>query len=167
MRLISALICATLSTGVAAQMPGVPRPPAPAPRTESNPEVRETLQRAIVIGCLRDDRLKFSPDVGTNRAVATLGARDLKIEGPKELIRRLKLEHNDHEDELTGVIIIPPADTRDRVIETRRVGPKTTVTTTGRQRSTEAYEPVEQPRTLRFKVESLKHVSDRCSVATR
>jgi hypothetical protein len=147
-------------TAAAAQGPVFPRPQEPA-----KPRLRDTEHAIVVEGCVRGNRLKIhGPGASRNVAVEAIGASEFILEGPKELLQRLRSEHDNHQDEITGIAIIPVSRTDEVDVKTRKLGDKTRVTmgvTTGDPdvgRSS-AFKPV------RLKVESLAHLADKCSIA--
>jgi hypothetical protein len=150
------VVVAAIVSGVAAQGPVLP--PAKTPPTKS--PVRQTERPAIVEGCLRGNRLKIDrrlPNVTTD----FLGASEFVLEGPKELLQQIRREHDDHQDEITGIVIIPASRTDDTEVQTTQVGKRTRITIGSRQ--AKGTDPPEL-RPLRLKVQSLRHIADKCTI---
>ena len=161
MRLLLAVAaCASLVTCLAAQGPVVPKSPTPPTKAS---DARETTHLVTVRGCIRGNRLKADPEAAKG-IVDVLDARDFSLEGPKELMRQVKAEHDEHYDEITGIVVLPPRNDRDVVTSTKKVGPKSTVVVTGKKGETMDVDSQPQPRnqTLKLKVQQLTHLDNRC-----
>ena len=137
---------------------------------------RPSEQSAIVEGCLSKKQLK--PDLTaltTRRVFEALEIKELVLEGPKGVMDLLQKEHDGHQDEITGVIIVPAG--RDTKVQGGAIGPRTRVTgvtsadpdprsTSPRGRvATPSNDLIESQQWLRMKVTSLRHISDKCHVA--
>ena len=159
--LTAVAVCTSLVACLSAQGPAVPK--SPAPPTQS-PAVREATHLVTVRGCIRGDRLKIDPDSFKN-ILSVLNVKDFALEGPKELMRQLKSEHDNHEDEISGIVVVPPQKDRDVVTSTKKVGPKTSVSVSGKGRNEDIdSQPEVKAQTLRLKVQELRHVSSRCGL---
>ena len=112
-------------------------------------------------GCLRGSRLKIDR-TAANAAVDSLGASEFVMEGAKELLQQLRREHDGHQDEITGVAILPPSQTGQRDTETTPLGKKTRITIGAR--SPGGDERLDRFRPVRLKVQSLRHIDDQCSI---
>ena len=137
-----------------------PFPPPKTPPTKS--VVRDSQFPVVVAGCLRGTRLKIDR-TASNAAADSLGASEFVMEGPKELLQQIRKEHDGHQDEITGIAIIPASQTDERNTETKQLGKKTRITVGARSGGDDAaggFRPV------RLKVQSLRHIDDKCSIAS-
>jgi len=145
---------------------------AQTPLTLSQP----SEQPAVVEGCLSRKQLK--PDltvINTRRVFEALEIKELVLEGPKGVRDLLQKEHNGHQDEITGSIIVPAG--KDKKVQGGAIGPRTRVTaitnadpdprsSSPRGRvATPSTDAIESQQWLRMKVTSLRHISDKCNVA--
>jgi hypothetical protein len=159
--LFAAAACTSLVTCLAAQGPVVPK--SPTPPTEAS-DTRETTHLVTVRGCIRGNRLKIDPEASA-RAIDVLGARDYSLEGPKELMRQVKAEHDKHYEEITGIVVLPARKDLNVVTSTKKVGPKTNVIITGKGKEEDIDTPPEpKNQTLKLKVQQLVHVDNRCTL---
>lgn len=158
---LAAAACTSLVTCLAAQGPVVPR--SPAPPTEAS-DTRETTHLVTVRGCIRGNRLK--PDFTfAGNTIGVLAAKDFALEGPKELLRWIKADHDDHYDEITGIVVLPARKDRNVVTPGKKVGPKTSVIITGKGEQEDLDTPPEpRNQTLKLKVQQLAHVDNRCTI---
>ena len=154
---LSFAACAALPVVLAAaQLPGpVPREKEPPSQQTRMHEKRLSL---IVNGCIRGKRLVLSNTDGT---ADLLTADELLLDGPKELMLQRRREHENHDDELTGVAVLKPSpdgsSTTD--IESKPLGKKGRITL-GVRESDGLVGNVRQP--VRFRVTSLRHIHDGC-----
>ena len=156
-RALSLAAALLLSPALVAQGPIVPPPKSPPKKpTMTNEEF------AIVVkGCVRGKRLKIEPET-QNLTVRFLDASEFVLEGSKELMRRLEREHDGHEDEITGVAIVPAQEkSDDGHPQTKQVG-KTRITVSG---GSSVNHTGKEFKPVRLKVESLTHLSDKCGFA--
>jgi hypothetical protein len=145
-----------------------PRPVPTQPPPQFDP--RGTEQIVTVEGCLYGNRLKPDPlNLNTRRIFELLDARELRLDGPKELTQDIEKAHWGHQDEITGAVLVP--GDRDVSVGSTRVGTGTRVSggTSGPGRdpvgTTPARNPIpESQRWLVIKVTSLRHLADKCSV---
>jgi hypothetical protein len=97
----------------------------------------------------------------SNAVADSLDASEFVLEGPKELVLQIRREHDGHQDEITGIAILPAARPDEGRTETKQLGRKTRITvgtrTTVGQRAL--------PRPVRLKVTALRHLADQCSLA--
>jgi len=160
-RILVLVACVTLIAAVRAQKPITPpdsKPPA-APGT-----LRETKRPLTVQGCVFGSRLKVGGPEAINGAASGL-ADEFVLEGPKELMRQLKANHDGHEEQITGIVTIPPLDERDTLSSTKRVGSKTTITAHGSQEPQDNHGKgdISHPRPpLHLKVEEVRHIENKC-----
>jgi hypothetical protein len=136
-----------------------PFPPPQTPPAKS--ALRDSQYPVVVAGCLRGSRLKIDR-TASNAVVDSLGASEFVLEGPKELLQQMRREHDGHQDEITGIAILPASRTDDRNTETKQLGEKTRITVgarSGRDERADGFRPV------RLKVQSLRHLDDKCSIA--
>jgi hypothetical protein len=156
-RILVLVACVTLVAAARAQKPITPpdsRPPDPSGT------LREVRRPLTVQGCVFDTRLKVGGDEAINAAASAL-ANEFVLEGPKELMRQLKADHNGHEEIISGIVTIPALDDRDTLSSSKRVG-KTTITAHGSQ-AVHGGGKAEKPRPpLHLKVEEVRHVETKC-----
>jgi len=166
-RALSALIvCVGFVAAARAQGPVVPPSPTPPQPATTTREAKVPL---TVQGCVYDTRLKFDPSLGINQPAMTLSGpdREFVLEGTKELMRQLKTYHDGHEEQISGILTIPPMDDRDTLTSTKRAGPKTTITGTASQTKPDEKKLHNEKakRLLRLKIEEVRHVADKCPYA--
>jgi len=170
------VVCLGFVATTGAQFPPITPPKTTAPDPSSS--TRETKRPLTVQGCLYGDRLEYDPALGINRPASTLiGDTDAAggsnrgelgvfvLEGPKELLRQLKTYHNGHEEQISGMVTIPPHDNEDTLTTTKRLGPKTTMVASGSQPHKEDDKKPDGKRNamLRLKVEEVVHVGEHCT----
>ena len=146
-----------------------------APQTQFDPNQNE--QSVIVEGCLNGKRFRPDMTLATMRLLfQELGVSELRLEGQPGLIKAIEKEHRWHQDQISGIVVLPTD--RDVRARSARVGKRTTVTTTqSADRDPRTSSGVGHPsvgkgdtasNTLpnqswaRMKVTSLKHVYDTC-----
>src|SRR5262245_32144683 len=159
---LTSLGVAGLISLVTAQSPLPPPPKSPSDRSP----MRDTERQVVLEGCLYDNRLKVATaDLTNDLIAATLGTGQFVLEGPKETLRQLKSTHDGHQDEITGIVVIPYSRTEQTEIVTKEVGKKTKITAGTKSPSTESLEPSTKPKPkpVRFKFVSIRHLSDKCS----
>jgi hypothetical protein len=157
-RILVLVACATLVATARAQKPPLTPPDAKPPAAPGT--VRETTRPLTVQGCVFDTRLKVGGSEAINAAALEL-ANEFVLEGPKELMRQLKADHNGHEEIISGIVTIPALDDRDTLSSSKRVG-KTTITAHGSQ-AVHGGGKAEKPRPpLHLKVEEVRHVETKC-----
>jgi hypothetical protein len=141
---------------------------------------QDTEQAVTIEGCLSGNRLR--PEKGSLTTAMVTGAlniRELRLEGPKELLK----QHDDHQDEFSGVVYVP-ADKNVKV-QTKQAGKRTRITGTStvgdtdprraggtgrvadRKTASDSQDELEIRKWLRMKVTSVKHVSDKCSATAQ
>jgi hypothetical protein len=153
---LSFIVFAGIVSQLTAQRP--PLPPAKTPPTKS--AIRDSQYPLVVAGCLRGSRLKIDRTV-SNAVADSLDASEFVLEGPKELLLQMRREHDGHQDEITGIAILPAGRTDEGRTETKQLGKKTRITVGTRTTVGERT----QPRPVRLKVKSLRHLADKCSIA--
>ena len=137
--------------------------PFPLPKTPpAKSVVRDSQFPVVVVGCLRGTRLKIDR-TASNAVVDSLGASEFVMEGSKELLQQIRREHDGHQDEITGIAIIPASQTDERNTETKQLGKKTRITVGARAGGDER---AGGSRPVRLKVQSLRHIDDKCSIAS-
>jgi hypothetical protein len=160
--LISGAACATLPAAVAAmQLPGqIPREKEPPSQQTRMQEKRLAL---TVYGCVRGKRLVLSSMSAREGVIDLLNANELLLEGPKELLTQIRREHENHDDELSGIAIVPPSPDGSSTSEgqTKELGKKARITM-GVRESSGPTGNVRRP--IRFKVEAVRHLHDACTV---
>jgi hypothetical protein len=138
-------------------VPPSPKPPQPASTT------KETKVPLTVQGCVFDKRLKLGPAGINGPAFDLVGDDEIVLEGTKELMQQLKKYHDGHEEQISGILTIPPNDNRDALGATKRVGPKTTITGNTSQRpKPDEKKPDKGKQFLHLKIEEVRHVQDKC-----
>ena len=156
--LLSIAACAAVPlAGAAVQLPG------PIPREKEPPSQQTRMQEKrlplTVNGCIRGKRLVLSAMSAHNGIIDLLNANDLLLEGPKELLTQLRREHENHDDEFTGIAIVPPSPDGSSTSEgqTKELGKRARVTLGVRESSGPTGNV---RRTVRFRVEAVRHLSD-------
>ena len=125
--------------------------------------MRERQVAVTVEGCIRDRRLKIAQDsVSSSFSVKALEVTEFTLDGPKELLQQLKSGHNDHQDLVTGITIVPDTRTDDDLTTTIEVGKKTRINA-GSSNNTESNPVAARSKILNLRVTSIKHLADRCS----
>jgi hypothetical protein len=154
--------CATLPVALAGgQLPG------PVPREKEPPSQQTRMQEQrlplAVYGCIRGKRFVLSSMSDREGIISLLNANELQLEGPKELLTQLRREHENHDDELTGIAIVPPSPDGSSTSEgqTKELGKKARVTLGVRESSGPTGNV---RRTVRFRVEAVRHLQDACTV---
>ena len=159
--LLSCAACALLPIAPAAtQLPGpVPREKEPPSQTT---RMREKQLPLTVSGCIRGRRLLLSSVFRGDGVADLLNTDQLLLEGSKDLMQQLRKEHEGHDDELTGVAILPPSPDGSTTtdVETKPLGKKGRLTM-GVRESSGLQGEVRQA--VRFKVTSVQHMHDGCS----
>jgi hypothetical protein len=160
-RLLAGVVVSVgFAAAAAAQGPAVPpspKPPQPATTT------REAKVPITVQGCVFDRRLKLGPSGINGAGAALVGDDEIVLEGTKELMKQLKKYHDGHEEQISGILTIPPNDNRDALGTTKRVGSKTAVTAGGSQEpKPDEKKPDKGKQFLRLKIEEVRHVQDKC-----
>ena len=152
--------CAALPVALAAaQLPG-PRQDEPLARQT----MRGTRVPVTVSGCLRRGSLQLA-DWPFKDTLANVFDTDVVIlDGPKDVLRQLRTEHNLHQDEVTGIAIVQasPDGRTTTGVQTKDTG-KGTITAGVRESSGVAAEALLKTVTLRLA--SFRHVDDKCSIA--
>ena len=137
-------------------------PPLDRPPVQFSPAPSEV--NMVVEGCLEGNRLRLiEPSVIVN----TLDVRDFILEGTDKVFKPLRDEHRGHQDEVTGVLLIP-AD-RDVTVKGKRYGrTRVASASTGPGKDPVGITTAEtnsqtQP-WLRMKVTSFRHLASTCSI---
>jgi len=159
---LSFAACAALPLALsAAQLPG------PIPREKDPPSQQTRMQEkrlaVTVYGCIRGKRLVLSSMSEREGLISLLNANELQLEGPKELLTQLRREHENHDDELRGIAIVPPSPDGSSTSEgeTKELGKKARITLGVRESSGPTGNV---RRTVRFRVEGVRHLQDACTV---
>jgi hypothetical protein len=156
------LVVCSLAASLSAQGPIVPPPKTPP----VNSQMRDREVVVTVEGCVRGNRLKLGiRGEPVAPAVRLLNASEFSLEGPKELLRQLQKDHDGHQDEITGIAVVPAAREDDGYIETKEVGKRTRIVAGTSSTKTSETSPMSSTsRIVRLKVQSLTHLANRCSV---
>ena len=145
---------------VAAQSPLPPPPKSPSDRSP----LRDTERKVVLEGCLYGNRVKVAYGTAANDVlIDALDTKEFVLEGPKETLRQLKSAHDGHQDEFTGIVVIPYSRTGQTDVATKELGKKTRVTAGTKSQSTDTLDPEPKHKPVRFKFVSLRHLSDKCS----
>jgi hypothetical protein len=145
------------SSLLAAQGPvnAPPGPPRPAAASTGKPD-----QYAVTVkGCIDKRRLAVSDAEAERLPFPGLRATEFTLNGSSDVLRLIR-EHNGHDDEIAGVVSVPPP--RRPVIpsvDAKKLEPLS-VGVGGR----ESIRVDEAPRALALKVESLTHVRNACAL---
>jgi hypothetical protein len=156
---LSVLVAVLVADAIHAQKPVTPPPQTPIPERTTREKSRDVS--VLVRGCIRGKHLQVS-DLHTRDSVfEALRVTEFILQGPKELLRQIKDQHEGHTDQIEGTAIVPPAITGASTAVTTKEFGKTRVTLAGREEG-KAY--VEEPRKpLTLKVTSLTHLSEGCA----
>jgi hypothetical protein len=155
---LTVVVLAGVVAQLAAQGPIVPPPKSPPVKGQ----LRDAEMSLTIEGCIRGRVLKPDMDSPTNRVTLDLiHASQFDLEGTKELLGQLKQFHNDHQDEITGIAVIPSSEPVDGEVKSKQIGKRTRIT--GGAGSTGGNEP-RTFRSIKLKVTSLKHLADKCSI---
>lgn len=161
-RLFALVTAAVLSGGAAQQPAPTPSPAAPGPPSKTTPQVVSVT----LTGCLNGSRFEATPGRLNDVQTAPLGVTEFTLQGPREVLQALKRDHNGHEETITGVVIIPPQPA-DATIDTGTAR-RGKAPAGGARRDPqgdavrEASGDVQVP--VRIRVQSARHVADRCVV---
>jgi hypothetical protein len=114
-----------------------------------------------VKGCVVGSHFKPARDSLLDLPATVTQATEWILEGKKELLRRLRGDHDGHYEEVTGIIKVPelPDGTEARV-RSKDFGGKTRVTI-GQSESSGYIKASPQP--IRIRVESFRHLEENCS----
>ena len=160
--LLSCAACALLPVALAAsQFPGQIPPRDKEPPSQQTRMQEKRLPMAVY-GCIRGKRLILSSMSGREGIIDLLNANELQLEGPKELLTQLRREHENHDDQLIGIAIVPPSPDGASTSEgqTKELGKKARVTMGVRESSGPTGNV---RRAVRFKVEAVRHLHDGCT----
>ena len=155
---LSVLVVVAILSPLRAQKPIVPPPETPIP--DGNSRGKSKQIELLVTGCIRGRRLQVS-DLHTRDSVFdSLRVSEFILEGPRELLRQIKDYHDGHNDQIEGIVTVPPPITGgSSTVTTKKFG-KARVTLGGREEG-KAY--VEEPtKPLTLKVASLTHLNGKC-----
>src|SRR5262245_16984243 len=144
-----------MASSALAQKPIEPPPQRPTPQASTSGKPN---QYAMTLkGCVSDKRLTLSEADAAKLPFEMLRATEFTLTGSPEAIRQLR-EHIGHDDEIAGVVSVPP-ERRPVVpsVDAKKLGPFS-VGVGGR----ESIRVDEAPRVLTLKVESVTHLRDSC-----
>jgi hypothetical protein len=163
--LLAFVACAGLPMALAAaQLPG------PVPREKDPPSQQarayERQLSLTVFGCVRGRRLLLGSRSFDDGTAKLLNANELTLEGSRDLMQLLRREHDNHDDELIGVAILPasPDGSSTTSVESKPVGEGGRITL-GVRESNGVAGTVRMP--VRFKVTGVRHVHEQCARADR
>jgi hypothetical protein len=154
---LSSIACVGVVSQLAAQGPF---PPPKTPPAKS--AIRDTQHALVVEGCLRGSRLKIDR-TKANVIPDALGASEFVLEGAKELLQQIRREHDGHQDEITGVAIVPASRTENLGTAAKQIGTKTRITV-GTRSGRDDRERAGGFGPVRLKVDSLRHIHDKCTI---
>ena len=156
---LSFAACAVLPLALsAAQLPGsVPREKDPPARRA----MRETRVPVTVLGCLRRGSLHLTNWPYKNDLAYVFNTDVVILDGSKDVMRLLRDEHNLHQDEITGIAIVPasPDGSTTTDVDTKALGGGSV--TTGVRESSGVAGNVTT--TVRLRVSSFRHLHDKCA----
>jgi hypothetical protein len=116
-----------------------------------------------ITGCVHGSRLKLSRNTTPDTVTSVVHASEYVLGGQKEILTRLKKDHDSHLEEITGTLKIPPTlEQPDVHVRTTNVGEKTRVTM-GTRQSTGSDPTAPLPVLPTLLVESSRHISDKCA----
>jgi hypothetical protein len=116
-----------------------------------------------IAGCVHGSRLKLSRNTTPDTVTSVVRASEYVLGGQKELLTRLKKDHNGHLEEITGTLKIPPTlEQPDVHVRTTNVGEKTRVTM-GTRQSAGSDPTAPLPVLPTLLVDSSRHLSDKCA----
>src|SRR3954466_13000433 len=95
-----------LSLTVYAQQRG-PTPPPKEPPANQPSQVRSQQVRVTVEGCLSGKHLLPSLSVSPSIDERLLNASEFILEGPPDLMRQLRSDHDNHLERISGVATVP------------------------------------------------------------
>jgi hypothetical protein len=155
MNLMISTLLWVLAAGAAAHVTPPQRDVAPAKDEEF----------VTIAGCVQGRRLKPAMATSPDLITVTLHASEYTLDGHKEILNRLKKDHDNHFEEITGVLkITQSAGEPDVRVRTKDVGKKTRITIGNRQgTSSEAAAAAPSAVPPRIVVLSFKHVADKCA----
>ena len=159
----SAVVALSLTLAAQGLPPTQGFPPQGGPLTHKPPTDQTGSpkdQRITLQGCIRGGR--FEPDHGgrVNIPAQLLAQLDdssaIVLIGKRELLQRIRSDHERHRDEITGVLVIPPKPAGVRQVDIKTVQAGKTRVTTGTR-----YEAGDIPGApLQIRVESVTHLPD-------
>jgi hypothetical protein len=139
-----------------------PQPPqAPGERPKSDIAVPKGEDAITISGCVHGSHFKPSRESVNDVPTALLKVSEYVLDGKRELLQRLKTDHDGHYEEVTGVAKIPPDFQHPQTqVRSKDVG-KTRITIGTRQET--AYLP-SPDKPVRIIVDSFRHINDHCAV---
>jgi hypothetical protein len=135
-------------------------PPQDLPPTKST--MKDTERAIVVEGCIRGDRLKIDRDV-SSLTVRLLDVTEFVLQGPKETLQRVKTDHDGHQDEISGIVVVPAGQPEKEVV-TKEIGKRTRVTAGASTSTSDPGQPVSGFKPMRLKLGTLRHLSNKCSI---
>jgi hypothetical protein len=159
MRTVPLAVAIILTLGpLAAQQPIVPPPQQPIP--EPRARGRSTQHKIAVRGCVQNGRLKIADSVSRDLPFEILNISDFILEGPKELLRQIREQHNGHYDEIEGIATVPPPpQEEDAAVVSSKKGP---VRMTAGRRDEKSSGVRNTPQSITLRVASLTHLNEGC-----
>lgn len=168
MRIPVTLLFVAASVAVAGAQRPLPKPPtANVPQQRSG--VRPQEVDVTLTGCLNGRRLRLSPGAVNDTQIGVLRATEFLLEGPRDLMQMLASDHDGHEEEITGVAIIPPAPSNATVAtKTAKRGKVTAVAglrDSGGGIGGDSAIVGDTNLPVRVKVQRVTHMQEHCAVA--
>ncbi len=148
---IAALLC-LVTAGATAR--------ASAPQSDVAAAKEELV---TIAGCVQGSRLKASRDGVPDSVTRILHASEYVLDGQKEILKRLRKDHDGHFEEITGLLKLQPSvvGQPDVHVRTKDLGPKTRITIgDSRETGSVASPPPAPPRIF---VHSFKHIAEKCA----
>ena len=143
------------------QSPAPQPPQAPGQRPKSDIAVPKSEEAVTISGCVHGSHFKPSRESLNDVPTSLMKASEYVLDGKRELLQRLKRDHDGHYEEVTGVAKIPPSFQHPQTQVRSKDARKTRVTIGTRQETAPLLTP-EQP--VRIIVDSFRHISDRCAI---
>lgn len=165
MRTAVLLVAVAAAATLAAQ--GPLSPPQDKPPQKAAP-LRDEERAIVVEGCIwGGDRLKVDSTV-SSLTIRMLETSEFLLDAPKETLQMLRSLHDGHQDEISGIVVIPASRRNDGdFTQSKEIGDKTRITVGTRSGTSGAGDTPDQVRkgkALKLKVTSLRHLADKCSI---
>jgi hypothetical protein len=162
-RTLPTIIALLTASSLWAQQPIVPPPQPPIP--QPNARGKATQHKITVRGCVQNGRLKTPQSLTGEVPFDILNVTEFILEGPKEMLRQIKEQHNGHYDELNGIATVPPPpQDEDAAVVSSKKGP---VNITAGRRDEKSLGVRNAPQSIRLRVASLTHINEGCVARLR
>jgi hypothetical protein len=144
-----------------------PAPPSKEPPAQQPSQLRSQQVRVTVEGCLSGNHLLPSLSLSPALDESLLNASEFILEGPRDLMRQLRSNHDTHLERISGLATVPQPE--GTTVETHGVTKgKTRVTTGvrasgGESRSGGATLSGEAKLPVRLRVQDAEHLAEKCA----